>query len=96
VGGQHDFSALAFTVHNSTFKYGDFVNNLVSFVIMAAVVYYFVVLPVGKMLERFKPTPDAPVSTQECRHCLSKIPVKATVCAFCTRELATGEPTAAT
>ena len=87
IGGQPDFSKQFFTLHNSKFMYGDFINNLLSFVIMAAVVYYFVVLPVGKLLEHFKPTPDAPVATKECPHCISKVPVKATVCAFCTRDL---------
>ena len=56
-------------------------------VIVAAVVYYFVILPVGGLLERFKPTPEAPAATIDCPQCLSKIPDKATVCAFCSREV---------
>jgi large conductance mechanosensitive channel len=93
MGGKTDFSTLSFTVNRSTFKYGDFVNNLISFLIMAGVVYYFVVLPVGKVLEHLHPTPDAPGPTKECAHCLSKIPVAATVCAFCTRDLEPAGPT---
>jgi large conductance mechanosensitive channel len=71
IGGKQDFSRLSFTIHNSRFAYGDFVNYLLGFVIVAAVIYYLVVLPVGKMLERFKPTPDSPPATSDCPNCLS-------------------------
>jgi large conductance mechanosensitive channel len=66
---------------------GDFINALLSFIVLAAVVYYFVVVPVGKLLERYGPTPAAPVPTRECPECLSKIPAKARRCAFCTAVL---------
>jgi large conductance mechanosensitive channel len=95
IGGKPNFQDLFFTVHKSKFMYGDFLNNLISFLIVAAVVYYFVVMPVGKLLERFKPTPDLPAVTKDCPHCLSKIPVAAVVCAFCTRDVETAEPAAA-
>src|ERR1051326_7837733 len=52
-GGVPDFSALAFTINSSRFGIGDFINVLLSFMILAAVVYYFVVLPVGRLLDRF-------------------------------------------
>jgi large conductance mechanosensitive channel len=87
IAGKRDFSQLYFTIHNSRFMYGDFINNLESFAIIAGVVYYFVVLPVGRMLEHFEPTPDAPAPTRDCPHCISKIPEMATVCAFCTRDV---------
>jgi large conductance mechanosensitive channel len=87
IAGKRDFSQLYFTIHNSRFMYGDFINNLESFAIIAFVVYYFVVLPASRMLEHFKPTPDAPTPTKDCPHCISKIPEMATVCAFCTREV---------
>jgi large conductance mechanosensitive channel len=87
-GGKPNFSSLYFTLHRSKFAYGDFINNLVAFLIVAFVVYYFVVLPVGRLLERFNPTPDAPAATKDCELCLSKIPIAATVCAFCTNEVA--------
>jgi large conductance mechanosensitive channel len=81
-GGVPDFSALFFTVNNSKFLIGDFINAVLAFVVIAAVVYYFVVVPVGRLMERMQPTvPPAP--TQECPWCLSKIPVKARRCAFC-------------
>jgi large conductance mechanosensitive channel len=80
-GGVPDFSALSFTVNNSRFLIGDFINALLSFIVLAAVVYYFVVVPVGRLIDRFTP---APVPTRECPECLSKMPVKARRCAFCT------------
>ena len=85
-GGVPDFSALYFTVNNSKFAIGDFINVVVSFVVIAAVVYYFVVVPVGRLMERLVPTlPPAP--TRECPWCLSKIPAKARRCAFCTADV---------
>jgi len=86
-GGVPDFSALVFTVNNSRFLIGDFINALLSFVLIAAVVYYFVVMPVGRLLDRFSPAPT-PALTRECPECLSKIPAKARRCAFCTAVVA--------
>ena len=84
-GGVPDFSALFFTVNGSKFQVGDFINAVVSFVLLASVVYWFVVLPISRMLDRFQP-PPAP-ATRECPFCLSKIPVKARRCAFCTSDV---------
>jgi large conductance mechanosensitive channel len=84
-GAVPDFSALAFTVNGSKFLIGDFINALVAFVVLAAVVYYVVVLPVGKLQDRLSPPP--PVATRECPFCLSKIPLKARRCAFCTSDV---------
>lgn len=92
IGGKPSFGDLYFTINKSKFLYGDFLNLLISFVIIAAVVYFLVVVPFSKLLERFKPTPDAPAPLQECPHCLSSIPEAATVCLFCTRDVVT--PTA--
>jgi large conductance mechanosensitive channel len=83
IGGKPDFSKLSFTVHKSTFLYGDFVNALIAFVILAAVIYFFVVKPFGSLLERFKPAPDEPAPIKECPECLSSIPAAAKKCAFC-------------
>src|SRR5690348_6047059 len=63
-GGVPDFSALYFTVNGSKFLFGDFINALLSFLLLAVIVYYFVVLPVSKLMDRF--SPPAPVSTREC------------------------------
>ena len=88
IGGKADFSALTFTVNKSKFFYGDFLNLLIAFIIIAAVVYFFVVVPFSKLLERFKPTPEEPTPVQDCPHCMSSIPAAASVCAFCTRDVA--------
>lgn len=84
IGGKPNFAALNFTVNKSTFFYGDFINVLIAFVILAAVIYYFVVTPFGMLLERFKPTPEEPTPVKECTECLSSIPAAAKKCAFCT------------
>jgi large conductance mechanosensitive channel len=84
IGGKGTFGNRTFTIHNSVFAYGSFINSIIAFIIMAAVIYYFVVVPFGKLLDRYKkePEPDAP--TRECPECLSSIPAEATRCMFCT------------
>jgi large conductance mechanosensitive channel len=84
-GGVPDFSALFFTVNQSKFLIGDFINAVLSFLLLAAVVYYLVVLPVSKLIEQFSPPP--PAATRPCPFCLSKIPAKARRCAFCTSDV---------
>ena len=84
IGGKPDFSSLHFTINKSTFFYGDFINALIAFAILAAVLYFFVVMPFSKLLDRFKPAPDEPAPTKECSECLSSIPAAARKCAFCT------------
>jgi large conductance mechanosensitive channel len=87
-GGQPDFSALAFTINNSKFLIGDFINALLAFLIVAAVVYYIVIAPMNRIMARLKPAPaPAPPATRSCPECLSEIPVAARRCAFCTSEL---------
>jgi large conductance mechanosensitive channel len=87
-GGVPDFSAMVFTVNKSQFKIGHFINAILSFLILAFVIYYFVVLPVQKLMDRYKGEPPvAPVTTRECPYCLSKIPVAASKCAFCTADV---------
>jgi len=94
--GQPDFSAITFTVNNSKFLLGDFLNALISFLIIAAVVYFLVVLPVNRLMKRFKPElAPAPETTRECPYCTSKISKAASRCPFCTSELApSAEPLA--
>jgi large conductance mechanosensitive channel len=87
--GKADFSKLTFTLHKSRFLYGDFINVLIAFLIIAAVIYFFVVVPLNRLMDRFKPAPDEPTPTRDCPHCVSSIPVIATVCAYCTRDVAT-------
>lgn len=87
IGGQPDFGALDFTINDSTFRYGHFLNALISFVIIAAVIFFFVVKPVNLLIERSRrePTPDP--TTRTCPECLSEIPIAARRCAFCTAEV---------
>ena len=88
IGGQPDFSAISFTINNSKFLIGDFVNSLISFLIIAVVVYFFVILPVNKLMARFKPSvAAAPETTRDCPYCTSKVSKAATRCPFCTSQL---------
>jgi large conductance mechanosensitive channel len=84
IAGKGAFGGRTFTIHNSVFAYGDFINALLAFIIVAAVLYFFVVMPFNALLDRFKkePEPDAP--TRDCPECLSSIPAAATRCSFCT------------
>jgi large conductance mechanosensitive channel len=82
-----DFSAIQFTVNGSKFLLGDFVNAIVSFIIIAAAVYYMVVLPVNALVARSRKEPPADPTTQKCPQCLSEIPLGAKKCAFCTSAL---------
>jgi large conductance mechanosensitive channel len=86
IGGQPDFSGLKFRVHNSTFLYGDFLNALVSFLIISAIVYFLVVAPLAKIAMRFKR--EAEVTTRDCPECLSTIPLAASRCMYCTAPVA--------
>ncbi len=80
-----DFSFLVFHLHGGVIKYGNFLNAAISFVIIAATIYFGVVLPVHKLLEKFnKPTAAAP-TTKPCPECLSEIPLAARRCAHCTQ-----------
>jgi large conductance mechanosensitive channel len=86
IGGQSDFGKLSFTINGSHFRYGLFINALVSFVISAAVVYFLVVKPFSKLLERYMPKKEIG-PTRSCPECLSDIPVAARRCSFCTSEV---------
>jgi large conductance mechanosensitive channel len=88
VAGKPDFSAIQFTVNGTKFPIGDFVNVLVSFVLIAAAVYYAVVLPVNALVSRARKEPPADPTTKKCPECLSEIAIGAKKCAFCTSSLA--------
>jgi large conductance mechanosensitive channel len=81
-----DFSKIAFTINSSKFMVGDFINELISFVIIAAAVYFAVVLPVNKLISHVQ-TPAAP-TTKTCPECLSAIPIGAKRCAHCASPVA--------
>jgi len=87
IGGKQDFASLHFTINNSVFRYGDFINVLITFITIAAVVFFLVVKPVNAMKNRFKHEPSGDPDIKPCPHCLSTIPADAGVCAFCTRDV---------
>ncbi len=87
IGGKPDFSDLSFTINESRFRYGDFLNALITFLTIAAVVFFFVVRPVNALLSRLKPEPKVAAITRECPECLSDVPEAARRCAFCTAEI---------
>ena len=82
--GKPDFSSLTFTVNNSKFLYGDFINAVLAFVIIGAVIYFFVVVPYTALISRSRKEPPADPTTKKCTECLSEIPKDARRCAFCT------------
>jgi large conductance mechanosensitive channel len=82
--GKPDFSRLAFEINGSRFLYGDFINALVSFVLIAAAVYFFVVLPVNALVMRMRREPPPDPTARRCPECLSEIPIAARRCAHCT------------
>jgi large conductance mechanosensitive channel len=86
--GKRDFSALSFTIHKSRFLYGDFINAVITFVSIAAAVFFFVVKPVNARMARLKTEPPVDETVRPCPECLSEIPVAARRCAFCTAQLA--------
>ena len=86
IGGKPDFSALTFTVNHSKFRYGAFINALLAFVIIAAVIYFLVVVPVSRLLARSERKKEA--TERACPECLSQIPLAARRCMYCTTEVA--------
>jgi large conductance mechanosensitive channel len=91
-GSKPDYTKLAFTLNDTTFPYGVFLTSAVTFVITAAIVYFLVVLPTSKLLERLSRGQDA--TERDCPQCLGSIPIKARRCRFCTSEVVpmTGAP----
>ena len=79
-----DFSNLVFTINGSVFKYGHFINALISFLLVAASVFFFVVKPMNVLVSRSRKEKPAEPVTKKCTECLSDIPVMAKRCAFCT------------
>lgn len=86
--GQPDFGGLTFTLNRSVFRYGDFINAVITFVLVAAAVFFFVVVPLNRLLARSKRESPADPTRRKCSECLSEIPVGARRCAFCTSPVA--------
>jgi large conductance mechanosensitive channel len=87
IPGKTNFSELDFHIRQSRFAYGDFLNALLSFVIISAAVFFFVVVPINALMARRKTETDVESTTRDCPECLSSIPVAARRCAFCTAEV---------
>ena len=82
--GKPDYSNLKFTIRTTTFPIGDFINSVISFVLIAAAVYFFVVVPINWLMARMhKDEPAAAPTTKACPECLSEIPIKARRCSHC-------------
>jgi large conductance mechanosensitive channel len=90
IGGQPNFNDLTFTINKSHFLYGSFLNAVLSFVLIAAAVFYLVIKPVNALMERRKTEPPVDATTRPCPECLSDIPVTARRCAFCTAVVGAG------
>lgn len=85
--GKQDFSNLTFTINGSIFRYGHFLNAAIAFVIVAAVLFFLVVVPINSLVARSRKQPPADPTTRKCPECLSEIPVGARRCAHCTSEV---------
>lgn len=84
IAGRADLSGYVLTLGKAHFKYGQFLTDVINFLILAAVVYFCVVVPVSRLLKRIHPDEKPAAPTKECPECLSSIPVSAVRCAFCT------------
>jgi large conductance mechanosensitive channel len=86
--GKPDFSQIGFTINGSRFPAGDFINALVSFLLVGTAVYFLVVLPINALIARMRRGEVAPdPTTKKCPECLSEVPIAARRCAFCTTAL---------
>jgi len=88
--GEPDFSQLTFTINDSEFRYGSFINALIAFLTVAAAIYFLVVVPLARLEERRARGADPDV--RPCPQCLSEIPAAATRCAHCTSEVSPASP----
>ena len=87
IPGKVNFSNLHVTVRHSVFSYGQVLNDVISFILIAAAVFFFVVRPVNALMARRRTDVDTDSLTRPCPECLSTIPVEARRCAFCTSEV---------
>jgi len=83
--GKPNFGYLIAHIHGGEIRYGDFLTAIINFLILAAVIYFFLVLPTQYLLKKFHPAEATPPATKPCPQCLSDIPLAATRCKFCTQ-----------
>lgn len=87
IGGQPDFSKLNFKLFGSVISYGEFLNALISFIMIALVLFFLVVKPLNRMMLKFKKDEPAEITTRQCPECISEIPLDASRCKFCTTKI---------
>jgi large conductance mechanosensitive channel len=87
IPGKTNFASLHASVHHSIFNYGDFLNQVISFLILGATLFFFVVKPVNALMNRRRTETPVDPAVRDCPQCLSSIPVAANRCAFCTSEV---------
>lgn len=85
--GKPNFDTLSFTINGSQFRYGAFLNAVFSFLVIATAVFWLVVLPVNRLMDRFRSEPPLEERSAQCPECLSEVPIEARRCAFCTQPL---------
>jgi large conductance mechanosensitive channel len=88
IGGKQDFSSVVFKLNGTPIYIGNFLNAVISFLIVASVVYFFIVVPTAKIMARFRPPVVEPPATKKCPECLSEIPIAARRCAHCGQPVA--------
>ena len=88
--GKPDFSSVGFKIGETAFPVGDFINAVVSFLLVAGAVYFFVVLPLNALMARLNPAKEAAPTTKPCPECLSDIPIEAKRCAYCAQPVPVG------
>ncbi len=86
-GSKASFSQMSFEISGAEFLYGAVIDAILNFVIVAAVLFFVVVVPVNKLMARRKTEPEVESTTKDCPRCLSSVPVAATRCAFCTSDI---------
>lgn len=84
-----DFSGLVFTINDSQFKYGHFINTLISFLLVSASIFFFVVKPMNLLIAKSRKEPPADPTTKKCPECLSEVPIQAKRCSHCTQVIFT-------
>lgn len=87
-GDSANLAGYTVTIGGAEFQYGAVIDALIQFLITAAALFFLVIVPVNKLMARRRTEPEVEAMTKGCDHCLSNIPVAATVCAFCTRDVA--------
>jgi large conductance mechanosensitive channel len=88
--GKPDFSSVGFKIGETAFPVGDFINAIVSFLLVAGAVYFFVILPLNALMARLNPAKEAAPTTKPCPECLSDIPIEAKRCAHCSQPVPVG------